>query len=653
MIDRETVERIVEAAEITDVVQDFVNLKKRGANYLGLCPFHNEKTPSFTVSPSKGIFKCFGCGKGGNSINFIMEHEHLSYPEALRFLAKKYNIEIKEKELSAEEVEERNLRDSLLIVTKFANKYFINQLHHHEEGRAVGLSYLKERGIREDMITKFELGYSLEKWEDFTQEALKNGYKIEYLEKSGLTIKKTDRQFDRFRNRLMFPIHSLSGNVLGFGGRILKKDEKQPKYVNSPETEIYHKSKVLYGMYQAKQAITSREKCYLVEGYTDVIAFHQAGIENVVASSGTALSEEQVRLIKRFTSNITLIFDGDEAGLRASLRGIDMILEQGMNVKILMLPEGEDPDSFSKKQNASDLQKYIQNKEEDFITFKTKLLTKDAVGDPVKKANLITDIVRSISMIPDGITRSVYIKNCSGIMDIDEKVLYSETNKIREKRARQKYRQNKVADEKERKSNQGLTTVPSFIEEVYSETQEKEIVRLLLNYGDMELYTYKEDKYSEPQVITVAQYIIKEILNDELEFKNLVYKQIFEEYLDILNKGSHPDRNHFIYHSNENISILAADLLGPGYELSEFFKKRSGVLVETEDMKLKLLVPEAIIAYKRKILEKAQKDKVKELKDAQENGLTEEQLNELQKEYQAITYAINEISKDRGWVVFR
>ncbi|MFO8236424.1 MAG: DNA primase [Bacteroidales bacterium] len=653
MIDRETVERIVETAEITDVVQDFVNLKKRGANYLGLCPFHNEKTPSFTVSSSKGIFKCFGCGKGGNAVNFIMEHEHLSYPEALRYLAKKYNIEIKEKELSAEEIEERNLRDSLLIVTKFANKYFIDKLHKHEEGRAVGLSYLRERGIRDDMIAKFELGYSLDKWDDLTKEAQKNGYKLQYLEKCGLTINKQERQYDRFRNRIMFPIHSLSGNVIGFGGRIIKHSEKSAKYVNSPESEIYHKSRVLYGLYQAKKAVTQQNKCYLVEGYTDVISLHQAGIENVVASSGTSLTEEQIRLIKRFTPNITIIYDGDTAGLKASLRGIDLILEQGMNVKILMLPEGEDPDSFSKKNNASDFQKYIEEKEEDFITYKTKLLSKEAEHDPVNKANLISDIVRSISMIPDGITRSVYIKDCSGLMDIDENILYDETNKIRTRRARQKQQQRKISEENERKNNQALTSLPSFIEEVYSETQEKEIVRLLLNYGDKELFTYKEDKYSEPQVMTVAQYIIKEILNDELEFKNLIYRQVFEEYLELLNKGSHPERNYFTYHTNSRISQLAADLLGPGYEISEFFKKRSGIFVETEEMKLKLLVPEAIIAYKRKILEKAQKDKVKELKEAQEQGEEGDTLNKIQQEYQAIALAINEISNDRGWVVFK
>src|SRR6056297_584114 len=364
MIDKETVDRIIETADITDVIQDFVNLKKRGTNYLGLCPFHNEKTPSFTVSPSKGIFKCFGCGKGGNVINFIMEHEHLSYPEALRYLANKYNIEIEEKELSAEEIEEKNVRDSLQIVTNFAAKHFQENLKNHKEGQSVGLSYLKERGIREDMIDKFDLGYSLDQWESFTQAALKKGFKQDYLEKTGLTIVKEDKRYDRFRGRIMFPIHSLSGNVVGFGGRILKSDAKAAKYLNSPESDIYHKSKVLYGMYQAKQSITKADKCYLVEGYTDVLSMHQNGIENVVASSGTALTEDQIRLIKRFTPNVTIIYDGDPAGIKASLRGIDLVLEQGMNVKVLLLPEGEDPDYFSKKQNASDLKNYIDEHEE-------------------------------------------------------------------------------------------------------------------------------------------------------------------------------------------------------------------------------------------------------------------------------------------------
>ncbi|MBS3771273.1 MAG: DNA primase [Bacteroidales bacterium] len=653
MIDKGTTERIIETAEITDVIQDFVNLKKRGTNYLGLCPFHNEKTPSFTVSPSKGIFKCFGCGKGGNAINFIMEHEGLSYPEALRFLANKYNIEIEEKELSAEEIEQKNIKDSLQIVTNFAAKHFHDNLKNHQEGRSVGLSYLKERSIREDMIDKFDLGYSLDQWESFTQAALKKGFKQDYLEKTGLTIVKEDKRYDRFRGRIMFPIHSLSGNVIGFGGRTMKKDEKTAKYINSPESEIYHKSNILYGIYHAKKAITKNEKCYMVEGYTDVIALHQKGIENVVASSGTSLTENQIRLVKRFTPNITIIFDGDPAGIKASLRGIDLILEQGMNVKVLLLPEGEDPDSFSQKHSASDLVQYIEENEEDFIQFKTRLLSEEAQNDPVKRANLINDVVRSISMIPDGIMRTVYIKNCSSILDIDEKVLYEETNKIRNKRARQKHKREQAGRDKEEKNNQNLTSVPAFIEEVYSEIQEKEIIRLLLQYGEEELYTYKEDKYSDTKTLTVAQYIIKEILNDELEFKNLIYKQIFEEYLEILNRGAHPEKSHFIYHSDEQISKLAADLLSPAYELSEFFKKKSGVYVETEDMKLKMLVPEAIIAYKRKILEKAQKDKGKELQQAQQEGQDQEKIGELQQEYQTIAQAINSISKDRGWVVFR
>jgi len=653
MIDKGTTERIIETAEITDVIQDFVNLKKRGTNYLGLCPFHNEKTPSFTVSPSKGIFKCFGCGKGGNAINFIMEHEGLSYPEALRFLANKYNIEIEEKELSAEEIEQKNIKDSLQIVTNFAAKHFHDNLKNHQEGRSVGLSYLKERSIREDMIDKFDLGYSLDQWESFTQAALKKGFKQDYLEKTGLTIVKEDKRYDRFRGRIMFPIHSLSGNVIGFGGRTMKKDEKTAKYINSPESEIYHKSNILYGIYHAKKAITKNEKCYMVEGYTDVIALHQKGIENVVASSGTSLTENQIRLVKRFTPNITIIFDGDPAGIKASLRGIDLILEQGMNVKVLLLPEGEDPDSFSQKHSASDLVQYIEKNEEDFIQFKTRLLSEEAQNDPVKRANLINDVVRSISMIPDGIMRTVYIKNCSSILDIDEKVLYEETNKIRNKRARQKHKREQAGRDKEEKNNQNLTSVPAFIEEVYSEIQEKEIIRLLLQYGEEELYTYKEDKYSDTKTLTVAQYIIKEILNDELEFKNLIYKQIFEEYLEILNRGAHPEKSHFIYHSDEQISKLAADLLSPAYVLSEFFKKKSGVYVETEDMKLKMLVPEAIIAYKRKILEKAQKDKGKELQQAQQEGQNQEKIGELQQEYQTIAQAINSISKDRGWVVFR
>ncbi|HRW63730.1 MAG TPA: DNA primase, partial [Bacteroidales bacterium] len=359
----------------------------------GLCPFHNEKTPSFTVSPSKGIYKCFGCGKGGNSVNFIMEHEHLGYPEALKYLAKKYNIEVVEKEQTVEEIQQQNERESLLIVSKFANSYFQENLHKSDEGRAIGLSYFKERGFRDEIIKKFELGYSPEKRDALTSWAQKSGYKLEFLEKSGLSIISETGQYDRFRGRVMFPIHGLSGNVIGFGGRILKTDAKTAKYLNSPESEIYHKSQVLYGMFYAKQSITQNDKCYLVEGYTDVISMHQSGIENVVASSGTSLTVEQIRLIKRFTPNVTIIYDGDAAGIKASLRGIDLVLEQGLNVRVLLLPDGEDPDSFAKSHSASELLDFIRKNEEDFITFKTRLLSEEAKNDPVKKANLISDIV--------------------------------------------------------------------------------------------------------------------------------------------------------------------------------------------------------------------------------------------------------------------
>ncbi len=649
MIDYNTIQKIIDAAEITEVVQDFVSLKKRGVNYLGLCPFHNEKTPSFTVSPSKGIYKCFGCGKGGNPVNFIMEHEHLGYPEALKYLAKKYNIEVVEKELTAEEIQEQNERDSLLVVTKYANTYFQEKLHKNTDGRAIGLSYFKERGFRDDVIEKFELGYSLDVKDAFTISAKEKGYKIEFLEKTGLTNVNENGNFDRFRGRVIFPIHGLSGNVIGFGGRILKKDPKAAKYLNSPESDIYHKSKVLYGMFLAKKSITQLDKCYLVEGYTDVISMHQAGIENVVASSGTSLTVDQIRLIKRFTPNVTIIYDGDSAGIKASLRGIDLVLEQGLNVRVLLLPEGEDPDSFAKSHSASELIEFIEKNEEDFITFKTRLLFNEAKSDPVKKANLISDIVRSIAVIPDTIIRTVYIKECSDILEIDEKVLYGEINKIRRKNYDNEYKKVISPDQNFKIAS---PAVPSFVDDVYSEAQEKEIIRLLLHYGNNVLYTYQEDKYDEPRNVSVAEYTIHEILNDDLEFKNLVYKQIFQEYLDAINAEKTLDEKHFIYHTEPQISKLAADLLSSSYTLSKIFKK-GGAHIETEDMKLKQMVPETIIAYKRKILEIAQKDASEKLKVAQENNISTEEMNSIQKEFMQITSVISAISKDRGWVVFK
>ena len=448
MINQPTIDRILDAANIVDVVSEFVTLRKRGINYVGLCPFHTDKTPSFYVSPAKNICKCFACGEGGTAVHFIMKHEQLNYFDALRYLAKKYNIEIQERELTDKEKQRKSDRESMLIVNSWAQQYFTTQLYEHVEGKTVGLRYFAERGFREDTIRKFQLGYSLDKRDALYKEATKNGYKKEFLEKTGLVIAYDNGGVnDRFRGRVIFPVHTLSGKVVAFGGRVLKKDEKTAKYVNSPESEIYHKSNELYGIYFAKQAIVKEDRCFLVEGYTDVISMHQAGIENVVASSGTALTQGQIRLIHRFTSNITVLYDGDAAGIKAALRGIDLLLEDGMNVKVVLLPDGEDPDSFARKHNASQFSEFIKQSETDFIRFKTRLLLDDAGTDPIKRSALITDIIRTVAIIPDNIARSIYIRECSAMMEIDEQVLLNEVNKIR-------------LSKEERQNMQGQATPP-------------------------------------------------------------------------------------------------------------------------------------------------------------------------------------------------
>lgn len=448
MIDQPTIDRILDAANIVDVVSEFVTLRKRGIKCVGLCPFHNDKTPSFYVSPAKNICKCFACGEGGTAVHFIMKHEQLNYFDALRYLAKKYNIEIQERELTDKEKQRKSDRESMLIVNSWAQQYFTTQLYEHVEGKTVGLRYFAERGFREDTIRKFQLGYSLDKRDALYKEATKNGYKKEFLEKTGLVIAYDNGGVnDRFRGRVIFPVHTLSGKVVAFGGRVLKKDEKTAKYVNSPESEIYHKSNELYGIYFAKQAIVKEDRCFLVEGYTDVISMHQAGIENVVASSGTALTQGQIRLIHRFTSNITVLYDGDAAGIKAALRGIDLLLEDGMNVKVVLLPDGEDPDSFARKHNASQFSEFIKQSETDFIRFKTRLLLDDAGTDPIKRSALITDIIRTVAIIPDNIARSIYIRECSAMMEIDEQVLLNEVNKIR-------------LSKEERQNMQGQVTPP-------------------------------------------------------------------------------------------------------------------------------------------------------------------------------------------------
>ena len=648
MIDRDTIDRIFDTADIVEVISDFVSLKRSGQNFKGLSPFTNEKTPSFLVSPAKGIYKDFSSGKGGNVVGFLMEHEKLTYPEALRYLAQKYNIEITEQEPTPEEIQQRNERESLLIISGWAQKYFTNILQNTPEGQSVGMAYFRERGFHDDIIRKFQLGYSPEQKDALTNEALKEGYKLDYLVTTGLTIQKDDYKADRFRGRIIFPIHGLTGNVIGFGGRILKSDDKLAKYLNSPESDIYQKSRILYGLYHAKQAIVKQEKCFLVEGYTDVLGLHQAGIENVVSSSGTALTTEQIRLIKRFTSNVTIIYDGDEAGIKASLRGIDMVLEEGLNIKVVPLPEGEDPDSYSKQLSATEFQQYIKENEKDFISFKTRLLMKDMEQDPVGKAGMINDVIRSISVIPDTVMRSVYIKESARMLDTEERILYSQVYRLRKKKAEDRY--NKESRQEEIRIQS--TPLPSFIKEIFSELQEKLLVRFLLQYGNERLYEI-QDEHEGNEYISVAEYVVNEILNDELEFKNLLYRQVFEEVNNMIQKGEVIEIKHFVHHENPSISQLAVDLLSSPYSLSKVHS-RKGATVETEDMLLKKNVPKALIEYKRKILEVAQREKEEQIREVQQvNNDDLEAVNPLMQQYITITSLINTISKERGWVILK
>lgn len=621
MIDPVTVQRIYDAIDIVDVVKDYVALKKRGANYMGLCPFHNEKTPSFTVSASKGIFKCFGCGKGGNAVNFVMEHERLSYVEALKLLARKYHIEIQEKAPTEEDIRQQNERESLLVISEFAAKYFAETLRKDQEGKAIGLAYLKERGIRDDMIERFQLGYSPEKRNSFTMRALQEGFQLEYLIKSGLTIQHEGSEpFDRFHGRVIFPIHSLSGKVIGFGGRILRSDKNIAKYLNSPESEIYHKSQVLYGLYQARKAIEKTGKVFLVEGYTDVISLHQCGIENVVASSGTSLTVEQIRLIKRFTSNITILYDGDEAGIKASLRGIDLVLEEGMNLKVLLLPDGEDPDSYSRKVSITDFLGFIERNESDFITFKTRLLLKDAKNDPVKRANLINDVVRSIASIADPITRSVYIRECSVMLSTEEQTLYAQVNRIRREKSIQKAARDYGIPEPSPELPSALPEI-RLVDEV--KPKEREIIRLILNYPNHEVLYLKEHEDAEPEKVSVSQFFVREINRDEMQFSDPVYQRIFSVVQEYVARGEPLNESVFLRSSDPELSMVAASLLAPMPELSAIWSKEGSVPPTEEDV-LPELVPKTLLALKNQVILDAIKDAQQKLRQAQAAENTDE-----------------------------
>jgi DNA primase len=610
LIPHETIEKIFDAAQILDVVGEFVNLKRRGVNYLGLCPFHNEKTPSFTVSPVKGIYKCFGCGKGGNAVNFIMEHESLSYPEALRVLARKYNIDVEEKELTAEDIQTQNERESMLVVSSYAGRVFSDQLFNHEEGVAVGLAYFRERGFRNETLKKFEVGYAIDQRDAFTQKALNDGYKLEYLEKTGLTINKEGRTYDRFGGRVIFPIHSLSGQILGFGGRTLRKDPKTAKYLNSPESDIYHKSRILYGMFQARKAILKEDKCFLVEGYTDVLSLHESGIENVVASSGTALTQEQIRLIKRFTPNVSILYDGDEAGIKASLRGIDLVLEEGMNVKVTPLPPGEDPDSFSKKKSISEFLEYIKSHETDFIRFKTELLLKDAENDPIRKSALVKDIVRSIAVIPESIPRTIYIQECSTMMNISEQVLFNEVNKLLRDRAfKDRNRYPSISD----LPAESRKRVESVKPPEGSQASETEIIRLLLKYGS-DPFDQKENKEEGTvEVRPVMRFIIDEISMDKLDFSDPLLKKIFGEFLYSDEQGVMAVDKNFINHVDPEISGISADLLSSPHTLSKIWSLKKAYVASEEDL-LHEIVNDVVLKFKA--------DKIKEMISETEKAIS-------------------------------
>jgi DNA primase len=600
MISRSTIDRIFESARVEEVIGEFVQLKKAGSNFKGLSPFTDEKSPSFMVSPVKQIWKDFSTGKGGNSVSFLMEHEHFSYPEALKWLAKKYNIEIEETEQSDEQKEQTNERESMFLVSNFAKDYFHNLMLNTNQGKAIGLSYFKERGFTDETIKKFQLGYCLDEWDNFTKAAIAKGYDLKYLASTGLSIVKENKQFDRFKGRVLFPIQSMSGRILGFGGRILTADKKAAKYLNSPESDIYHKSKILYGIYQAKKEIARQDNCFLVEGYTDVISFNQSGVENVVASSGTALTSDQIRLVNRLTKNITVLFDGDAAGIRASIRGIDLILEQGMNVKVVQFPDGEDPDSFAKSHTDTELKEYLETAAQDFINFKVSLLLKDSNNDPIKKATVIRDIVTSISKIPDGIQREVYVQECSRIMEISERVLFSELAQLLKKEASQR---NKPSSSYSNTADPNQPPPEYFYEREQASmalvkgTQissqkidqlsilENEIIKILLLYGNEEVYfseevvntdedgkeTFSNRKYQN----LVSAEIYLHLQEDEIEFTNPLFQEIYTEIIHQLNQSEKLELDKFINNNNLEISTIVTSILmdEEKYQLSNWGSK--------------------------------------------------------------------------------
>ncbi|MDR0769208.1 MAG: DNA primase [Dysgonamonadaceae bacterium] len=661
MIDYSTIERIQSAAQIVDVVSDFVTLRKRGVNYVGLCPFHDDKTPSFYVSPVKNICKCFACGEGGTPVHFVMKMEQTSYVDALKYLAKKYGIEIKETEMTDGERQARDDRESMFILNAYAGKVFSSNLFENPEGKTAGLAYFRERGFRDDIIKKFQLGYSLEAKDAFTQQALSAGYKLAYLEKTGLTITgENNYTADRFRGRVMFPVHTLSGKVVAFGGRILK-NEKTAKYLNSPESEIYHKSNELYGIYFARQSIVKQDRCFLVEGYTDVISMHQAGIGNVVASSGTALTQGQIRMIHRLTNNVTVLYDGDSAGIKAAIRGIDLLLEAGLNIKIVLLPEGEDPDSFARKQNATGFNTYIKENETDFVRFKAILLIKEAGNDPVKKAGMITEIVDTIALIPEEIVRLVYVKECSAISGVDEGTLVRAIAKKRQTILLQK-KKTAYYPEATKPETGNLPDesqmppppegYPEFSVEQTSllDDYERTILRYIIRYGEIDMANAQKEEdvadipkgeLKKETPLFVIEYITEEMKQDGLAFSNPLYRQIMEETYARYKNPDFRAEHYFRNHINPNISKIAVDLSTDRYIVGKIHSRYKPV--PKEEKKLFGIVPYVVINYKNALLQKRMDETNVAIREAESRG-DFEQLAAKMKELAGFTQQKREIA---------
>lgn len=658
MIPKDTIEKIFDAADIIDVIGQFVSLKKSGSSFKGLSPFVNEKSPSFMVSPAKGIFKDFSSGKGGNVVTFLMEHEHFSYVEALKWLAQKYNIEIEEKERTADEIAAQGEKESLFLVNEFAKEFFHTELLQTQEGKAVGLSYFKERGFNEDTIKKFQLGYSPNRSDAFTKSALEKGYKIEYLVKTGLTKTGEKGNFDFFRGRVIFPIQNITGRVLGFGGRTLITDKKIAKYFNSPESEVYNKSKILYGLFQSKNEIIKQDECFLVEGYTDVISMHQAGICNVVASSGTSLTEGQIRLIKRYTNNITILYDGDAAGIKASFRGIDLILEQGMNVKVVLFPDGEDPDSYARKVSITELETYLKEKRQDFIKFKAGILLKDTENDPIQRAQTIKDIVKSIAVIPDQIVRSVFIRETSHLFEISEQALHNEVNKLlKSQHSKDHSGKNEPQENQNAQQNQeqevGLSIHKRSDDKGKHplEIQERDLVRLMIQYGAQEIPVTVKNENNEDEEVAfyLSQYIIEELLSDELQVQNEAYKRIFDEFLDGLEQGLVISEKQFTQHENTDLSRIVIDIATPKDMVSENWEKKHKILPALESLRVKEAAQQSVAMYKLRVLENM-------IIDNQENlrkSLSEGELDTLLNKIKDLTETRNVFATKLGIIITR